>query len=228
MECGKWRNEIKYIVSEVQLALIEQRIAAVCPMDSNTKDGVGYNIRSVYFDDYNNSCYYDNENGSDPREKFRIRIYNGSSKEIFLERKIKKNQKTLKQSVKIDESDVYKMFEGNFMESGRDVLLDEFIMQNATRILRPKVIVDYDRKAFVYDIGNVRITFDRNISSGRAFDRFFDANIEKRPVMQTGMHILEVKYDELLPNYIYNCLSIGNLRQTAFSKYYMCRKFYCV
>src|SRR5699024_8489017 len=31
-------------------------------------------------------------------------------------------------------------------------------------LLRPSVIVEYERSAFVYDTGNIRITFDRNIS----------------------------------------------------------------
>lgn len=30
-----------------------------------------YHIRSLYFDDYYNSCYNENEIGTDPREKFR-------------------------------------------------------------------------------------------------------------------------------------------------------------
>ena len=43
--------------------------------------------------------------------------------------------------------------------------------------------------------------------------------------MPTGKHILEVKYDELLPDFLYQLMSLGSLQQTAFSKYYLCRKF---
>jgi hypothetical protein len=39
------------------------------------------------------------------------------------------------------------------------------------------------------------------------------------------MHLMEVKFDEFLPDYIYRALMLDNLQQTAFSKYYLCRKY---
>ena len=78
---------------------------------------------------------------------------------------------------------------------------------------------------FVYDFGNVRITFDRNIGSTSELDSFFDENLMLRPVLPSGKHILEVKYDELLPDFLYNVMNLGSLQRTAFSKYYLCRKF---
>ena len=44
--------------------------------------------------DYYNSCYMDNVNGADNREKYRIRIYNHSAKNIKLEMKKKIRGKT--------------------------------------------------------------------------------------------------------------------------------------
>ena len=43
------------------------------------------------------------------------------------------------------------------------------------------------------------------------------------PVLPAGMHVLEVKYDEFLPDVIARQLEIGKLRKTAFSKYYLGR-----
>ena len=43
------------------------------------------------------------------------------------------------------------------------------------------------------------------------------------PVLPAGMHVLEVKYDELLPDYIAQLLETGKLQRTAFSKYYLGR-----
>ena len=88
-----------------------------------------------------------------------------------------------------------------------------------------KVIVDYERTVYVCPIGNVRVTFDRNISSSTDFKHFGEKNIAKRPIMPCGHHILEVKYDELLPDYIYKSLEIEALQRTTFSKYYLCRKY---
>ena len=42
-------------------------------------------------------------------------------------------------------------------------------------------------------------------------------------MLPAGMHILEVKYDELLPDYIAQALDTGRMQQTAFSKYYLGR-----
>ena len=44
--------------------------------------------------------------------------------------------------------------------------------------------------------------------------------------MPAGMHVLEVKYDEFLPDYIYKGIELENLQRTAFSKYYLCRKYH--
>lgn len=94
-----------------------------------------------------------------------------------------------------------------------------------TRRMRPVVIVEYDRIPYVYANGNVRITLDTNISSSQATDRFLEEIVPKRPVMPLGQQLLEVKYDDYLPDFIYRNLQLDCLRQTAFSKYYLCRKY---
>ena len=91
--------------------------------------------------------------------------------------------------------------------------------------MRPAVIVEYDRIPYVCRDGNVRITLDTNVASSRAVECFLDETIPKRPVMPTGQHLLEVKYDEFLPDAIYRSLQLHGLTQTAYSKYYICRKY---
>ena len=98
-------------------------------------------------------------------------------------------------------------------------------LQMDTRLLRPVVIVDYERIPYVYQNGNVRVTFDMNMSSSADLFRFWDENLPKRPVMPPGMHLMEVKFDEYLPDFIYRGLNLGTLSQTAYSKYYICRKY---
>ncbi len=61
--------------------------------------------------------------------------------------------------------------------------------------------------------------------SGNCVEKFLDDNIVTRPVMPLGEHILEVKFDELLPDFIYSVIQTQGLRQTTYSKYYMCRKY---
>lgn len=78
----KFRYEHKYVCSAGQLQLIQNRLSVLLPLDKNAAGQGFYRIRSLYFDDYNNNCYFDNESGVDPREKFRIRIYNGNMEGI--------------------------------------------------------------------------------------------------------------------------------------------------
>ena len=88
------------------------------------------------------------------------------------------------------------------------------------------VIVEYARIPYVCRDGNVRITLDMNISSSNRTECFLDPVIARRPVMEAGSHILEVKYDEFLPDYIKISLELGTLRQTSFSKFYLCRYYH--
>ena len=87
------------------------------------------------------------------------------------------------------------------------------------------MIVEYDRIPYVYRSGNVRITLDTGLSSSRDVSRFLDPELPRRPVMPTGMQLLEVKYDAYLPDFIYQSLQLSSLRQTAYSKYALCRRY---
>ena len=223
----KFRHELKYIVSTAEQVLIKNRITGLMPPDKNTGENGRYSIRSLYFDDYNNRCFYENENGTDPREKFRIRIYNHSSDRIMLECKRKERGKTFKTSCPLTIEQTKKLMRGEYL---RDIVSLPPLLQKLTLLmmknrLHPVVIVEYDRVPFVYKNGNVRVTLDMNISTSSDILHFLDETIVKRPVLPLGHSLLEVKYDEYLPDFIYTNLQLSNLRQTAFSKYYICRKF---
>lgn len=224
----KFRHEFKYIISAGEVVLIQNRLKTLMQSDSHAgADGV-YNIRSLYFDDYENRCYYENENGTDPREKFRIRIYNHSAARIMLECKRKERGKTLKTSCPLTVAQCETLMAGKVLPDigQQPPLLQKLTCQMMTRHLRPVVIVEYDRIPYVYRDGNVRVTLDTNVSSSNALGSFLDETIPKRPVMPAGHQLLEVKYDAFLPDFIYSALQLQNLSQTAFSKFYMCRKFY--
>lgn len=226
-ESAVFRHEMKYLISTGQLRLIQNRISNLVFLDSHVGASGMYTIRSLYFDDYENRCFYENENGTDPREKFRIRIYNGSADKITLECKRKERGKTLKTSCPLTEEQTRMLMAGKPIPdiANQPEVLRKLTLQMLTRQMRPMVIVEYDRVPYVYKNGNVRITLDTNIASSKEISRFLDETIPKRPVMPTGQQLLEVKYDEYLPDFIYRNLQLHSLQQTAFSKYYICRKF---
>ena len=223
----KYRHELKYEITDAQLQMLKNRIHHLIPHDSHVGASGSYRIRSLYFDDYENRCMRENEDGTDPREKFRIRIYNSSPERISLECKRKERGKTHKTSCPLTEAQTRILMKGTPLPDlgSQPPLLRKLTLQMMTRRMRPVVIVEYDRIPYIYKNGNVRITLDTNISSSSSVECFLDPVIPRRPVLPLGQQLLEVKYDEYLPDFIYRNLQLHSLRQTAFSKYYICRKY---
>lgn len=223
-----FRHEMKYLVSDAQLMMLSSRLKGIMQPDKHAGPDGKYIIRSLYFDDIDNTSYYENDAGTGRREKFRIRIYNGSMDRISLERKSKVSDKIRKVSCILtrEQYDVLsddradKTLKAEYPE-----LMQKVLSMYQLRLLKPRVIVEYERTPYVYRQGNVRITFDRNVTSSVFLDSFSEPHIHGRPIMPAGMQLLEVKYDEFLPDHIYRSLALDNLRLTSYSKYYLCRKY---
>lgn len=223
----KSRHEHKYLITAAQIPMLRNRIHHLLPLDKHVGPGGSYIIRSLYFDDFRNTCLHENEEGTDPREKFRIRIYNHSTDRIQLECKRKERGKTMKTACPLTLEQTKRLMAGEILPdlANQPPLLRKLTLQMMTRGLRPVVIVEYERIPFVYPNGNVRITLDTKVASSSAVGSFLDERIPTRPVMPLGQQLLEVKYDEYLPDFIYRNLQLQNLQQTAFSKYYICRRY---
>ena len=226
-EAYRYRHELKYLISAAQMRILQNRIQGLIPKDPYVTASGGYQIRSMYFDDRQNRAYYENENGTDPREKFRIRIYNASSQKIKLECKRKERTKTHKTACTLTREQAQLLIQGKCVPdiSSQPQLLRKLTNEMWTHQLKPVVIVEYQRIPYVYKLGNVRVTFDINIASSPALTDFFEPVIPKRQILPAGMHLMEVKFDEFLPDFIYHALMLENLQQTAFSKFYLCRKY---
>lgn len=226
----KSRHEYKFQIDEKDIALIKARVGKVMQKDAHAGQQGFYQIRSIYFDDVADTCYYQNEAGTDPRAKYRIRIYNAQDTSIRLEKKVKQNGKTRKYTAPLTREQADFLISGESLSMEAQVfetypeLLREFLVLMRTRHMQPKVMTVYDRIPYVDARGNVRVTLDRNISASTDFAHFFEKDLKKEPILPPGRHLLEVKYDEFLPAHIKAGLDLGHLRQITFSKYYLCRK----
>ena len=224
----QYRHELKFLCGEGELRLLEERIRHICSPDSHVGEDGRYTIRSLYFDTYDDSCFYENEAGVDQRKKYRIRIYNGRTDAIRLECKESLHGMKRKEVCLLSPQQCRQLAERAAVTEilpGQE-LLQRFLTVRSTRLLTPKVIVEYVRTPYVYAAGNVRITFDRYIRSSSEIGRFLEPHVSGRSVMAQDGHILEVKYDEGLPGTIRELLSSGQeLSITSFSKYYLCRKY---
>lgn len=224
----EYRNELKFELSDFDLIRIKNRLLPLMQTDAHQNPN-GYLIRSLYFDDLYNSCAAEKENGVLHREKYRIRQYNNTPDYIRLEKKTKHGDMCQKEMQPLNRQDYKALLSNNIdclhviLSQNRGGLLEEFIFKIISEKFTPKCIVEYERFAFTEIMGNVRITFDRNIAGSRQIENFFDSELFTVPVMPQNHHILEIKYDELLPHYILQALDLGRLRRQSFSKYYMTR-----
>ena len=223
---SEFRHEYKYVCSKQHIEYVKNNISPLMDMDPNADAG-GYEVRSLYLDDYHNSFWNENLAGTDPREKIRIRIYNGDTSIIRLEIKQKRREKTKKLSCVISEEVCRAIIEGRKFDikAVDSDVFRKFYVQYETRLLKPAVIVEYDRIPYVYRDGNVRVTFDMNMRSSNEFNCFLDKSILSRPIMPINKHLIEVKFDEYLPDPIYQGIETESLKRSTFSKYFLCRKY---
>ena len=219
-----FRNEWKYYLSLWDGQTLKERLIRLMQRDPYAVNG-GYMIRSLYFDDLCNSCLRENEAGVDDRRKYRLRLYNGSAERIQLEIKEKLHGKTHKSSCLVSAGECREIMAGRPPAIGAGTPAPRNLLSIAMRTagMAPRVIVEYERTAFVGRSGNVRITFDRNISACVQLGSFLEPHVPLTPILPAGQHVLEVKFDEFLPDYVAQALELGKLRQTAFSKYYLSR-----
>lgn len=224
---NRYRHEYKYFINSFDKVELLARLEGILEKDCHVLEDGGYRIRSVYFDDLNDTCLYQNIDGTDPRSKYRIRYYNRDIDRIQLEKKSKYRGMTYKESCPLSTDECHILLCGDYLdESEYEGLKAQLLLDLRLGNLVPKVIVTYDRIPFVFPGGNVRITFDSNLTSSNDIRSFLVAEYGQRSVFSDGCSILEVKWDELLPLHIRETLQISNMSWTAFSKYYYCRVYH--
>ncbi len=218
----EYRNEHKFICQQRQIEVLKARLGPVLRPDAH-QAGESYRVRSLYFDDEDDSAFYDNDAGTDNRKKFRIRVYDRPEETIRLEIKYKKRGGTHKESCSLPRELCEDILAGRGLKWRADFPfpLQELYRQIGLNGLRPRVIVEYERSAYVCRAGNVRVTFDRNIACSERIGMFLQDAIPLFPILPPNVHLLEVKYDEFIPDYILQLLETGELTRTTFSKYYL-------
>lgn len=218
---NKYRHELKFIISPSIAKILKQRLKLIMDVDNNSIDGC-YLIKSLYFDDRFSKAYYEKLDGILYRTKYRIRMYNNDDNFIRLEKKMKHNYMTKKEQTKISKNTCLKILNNDFDKTD-DKLLNEFINCIKYKGLIPSIIVNYKRYAYTYPISDVRITFDEELKSGLYNYDLFD---EKKPlynIYNDNEIVLEVKFNDILPEHIAITLSTVPMFKQAVSKFARCR-----
>jgi hypothetical protein len=219
MDENSYRNEYKYIISPASKVMLSRNLGMVMKRDRNAI-GKGYLVKSLYFDTMYDEALKDNLLGAPSREKFRIRCYNNDYNFIKLEKKEKHLNKGMKRSCALTKSEVQQIIDRkyDFLKKRDEELLKEFYVEIKTKNLMPKVIVCYFREPFLYPPGNVRVTLDYELRHSRNIEDFFEDRKTYFKEEKTKC-VLEVKFDEFLPDVIRDMIKIQETIQTANSKY---------
>lgn len=220
------RHEYKHRINYEDYLVIRSRIKQIAEPDSHADKDGKYRIRSLYFDNLYDKALLEKINGVDQREKFRIRYYNDNTDFIRLEKKSKVHGLCDKKSAHLTKEEVLSLCSGDiaFLLASGKPLLQELYAKMKYQMLKPRVIVDYEREPYVYGPGNVRVTFDSDIRTGLYHNRLFDAPFFTTPA-ETGFMILEVKYDAFLPEIIKKAVSVSDRQAASYSKYAVCRRY---
>lgn len=218
-----YRHEWKHEISYGDMLVLRRRLSAIMKRDEHAVDG-RYFVRSLYFDNASDKALREKLDGVNIREKFRVRCYNNDISFVCLEKKSKVNGLCLKESVSLSTQQAQAIANGDYswMADSGIPLIQELYSKMMSQGLRPKTIVDYEREPFVFRPGNVRVTLDYNIKTGMNCTDFLNPDCVTVPIGNAPI-ILEVKWDEYLPDIIRAAVQLPNCRTEAFSKYAVCR-----
>lgn len=219
------RHEWKHQINPQEDLVLSQRLGKLFPRDANAGPDGAYQVTSLYFDTPYDSALREKLDGVNRREKFRLRYYGTDLSFLRLEKKYKVNGLCGKRSARLTREQAERLLSGDarFLLDTGDALLLELYSKIQGQGLRPKTIVRYDREAFLYAPGNVRITLDRDIRTGLGSVDFLNPGVFCVRAAGPGT-VLEVKYDAFLPEIVRMAVQVPGRRAAACSKYALCRR----
>jgi hypothetical protein len=224
-ERRRLRHELKYHLTFMQYRILRRKLGAVLKLDSHAGPDGRYHIRSLYFDDFRNTAFFDKMAGVPTRKKYRMRIYNCCDDFIKFERKNKFDEYVFKETAVLSREEADRIISGDvsFLADSDSQLLRCFYLECRRNLLRPVVLVDYLREAYVHPVGNVRITFDIGVRTALGPVSFFDRNTSTVTVCEEPGVILEVKFDNALPQIVRGLFSDDIRPRAALGKFAACR-----
>lgn len=185
-----------------------------------------YTVHSIYLDSYDYKCYYEKLDGIHTRKKFRIRGYNKpeDASKVFLEIKRKYDNFISKDRAGATFEEILQALTHSHSESYFNIEQQSdyrnFYYYYHLRRLEPKVLIVYEREPFECKFGSqLRITFDKNLRSRIVSDYHELFNEEGLVERFKKEFIFEIKFYQVLPQWINRVLTKFDLTRTAVSKY---------
>lgn len=215
------RHELKYFITYDEYIILRNRLKHILKSDPNHPKGEGYFIRSLYFDTLQNKHFWEKQAGIETRRKLRLRIYSLKDKKVKFEIKNKFNNLIFKETAIITKEHANKIQKGDFeiLLKYKNPILNKIyhILKNERFI--PIALIDYIREAYYYDLNNIRITFDKLISTNATNLNLSSPNTFHKKITTPKQIIMEVKYNKFLPKFIKNAIQVPRFTRESISKY---------
>ena len=220
------RHEVKHQISPQEDLVLTSRLKKLFPRDGHAGPDGSYRVTSLYFDTPYDTALREKLDGVDRREKFRLRYYGEIPAFLKQEKKFKVNGLCGKRSARLTAEEGGRLRAGDsaFRLGRGESLLVELYHKLRGTLLRPRTVVCYDREAFLYAPGNVRITLDRNLRTCEDRAGFLTPDAFPLKPLE-GVTVLEIKYDAFLPDLVRLAVRTPDRRAGACSKYALCRRF---
>jgi hypothetical protein len=223
------RYELKYVISEAQVAAVEHYVRPFLDLDrySKLQRGGFYPIVSLYMDSPDLQLCRETLTGRKNRFKLRIRSYTDEPEyPRFFEVKRRLNQVILKSRARVTEEDVEMLARGRLLKpksyTTDEAALNQFQFYAATIHAGPMVLIRYLRKAYESPADNeVRVTFDRELcyKVTTKYEVRLGGSGWQHSIVTDGCNILEIKFTGACPAWLSRMVAHLDLQVLSVSKF---------
>lgn len=201
-------------------------------LDPYVQDNYGYEVRSLYFDSNFRHSLLEKRDGIGIRRKLRIRYYPDYSTNkrefAFIEIKKKINENVAKSRVFVplekalyildDSHPEAKFFYEDASKQDKNTLKEIWFLYKKYN-LKPVCIVSYKRQPFLSKFEKTfRLTFDTNVMV-RNFNLDLQFGGGSKLIIPRNLCIMEVKFNNILPNWAVKIIQKNDCIQYKISKY---------
>jgi len=201
-------------------------------LDPHVMNNYDYEVRSLYFDSNFHHSFLEKKDGIAIRRKLRIRYYpsfnRSDEKFAFIEIKKKINENVAKSRIYVPLESAINILDGNHNEaklfyskaSAQDKnTLKEIWFLYKKYNLKPACIVAYKRQPFLSKIERTfRLTFDTNVLV-RNYNLDLHFGGGSKFIVPRGICIMEVKFNNIVPNWAIKIIQKNNCVQYKISKF---------
>jgi hypothetical protein len=224
------RYEYKYRITNEMIPQIRDLIKPFTIFDQHLKEAIDnkYTVRSIYFDTPTLDFYYEKMDGLKVRKKLRIRTYNEMNDFAFLEIKRKFVNCISKERSKLPFIVIERLIsasQDSVIEYPQDdynarLVSGKFVYILLKKGLIPVLLIVYEREAYIgLTEKRERLTIDTNVRANSEPDLGDILNTDNFVTIVKDAGILELKFDDVMPQWMKNLVLELGLKRASLSKY---------